>query len=334
MSKIAQEIVPRLKPGTLVIMLDPAVAHADGLPPRPDISYFVTHPCHPSLFEHFETAAERDDFFGGIHARQAIVCALMQGPEAHYALGEELARQFYGPVTRSHRITVEQMAILEPTMAEVCGIALVLALREALDEAVRRGVPRQAAEDFMYGHVKVELGIGFGRAGFPFSDGAKLIAEYGKHRIFRDDWLKTIRAGQRERAGEHDSGREVAGVAGGSGFSHATRNRILRLRLVDRGAGYPLPKPMSAFDLLAEAERLGVRLVQVCDNLPLTRLSAGELDDFERRVLAAGIAVEVGMRGLQPDNVGRTCGWRNVSAARLCESSPTAWAISRRRRKS
>ena len=115
---------------------------------------------------------------------------LLQGPEAHYTLGEELATQFFGPVTRSHRITVEQMAILEPTMAEVCGIALVLALREALEEAVRRGVPREAAEDFMYGHVKVELGIGFGRAGFPFSDGAKLIAEYGKHRIFRDDWLR------------------------------------------------------------------------------------------------------------------------------------------------
>ncbi|MBE7500280.1 MAG: NAD(P)-binding domain-containing protein [Verrucomicrobiales bacterium] len=190
MSQIAHGVVPQLRPGTLVITLDPAVAHAGGLPPRSDISYFVTHPCHPSLFEHFETAAERDDFFGGIRARQAIVCALMQGPEAHYALGEGLARQFFGPVTRSHRITVEQMAILEPTMAEACGIALVLALREVLEEAVRRGVPRAAAEDFMYGHVKVELGIGFGRAGFPFSDGAKLIAAYGRERIFRDDWLK------------------------------------------------------------------------------------------------------------------------------------------------
>lgn len=192
MSQIAQGVVPQLKPGTLVITLDPAVAYAGGLPARADISYFVTHPCHPSVFEHFETPEEREDFFGGIRARQAIVCALMQGPEDHYALGETLAKQFYGPVTRSHRITVEQMAILEPTMAETCGIALVLALREALEEAVRRGVPRAAAEDFMYGHVKVELGIGFGRAGFPFSDGAKLIAEYGKRRLFRDDWLKVF----------------------------------------------------------------------------------------------------------------------------------------------
>ncbi len=190
LGKVAQEIVPRLRPGCLVITLDPAAAHAGELPARPDISYFVSHPCHPDVFDHFETPAERDDFFGGTHARQAIVCALMQGPEEHYALGEKIARDFYAPVTRSHRITVEQMAILEPTMAETCGIALVLALREVLEETVRRGVPRAAAEDFMYGHIKVELGIGFGRAQFPFSDGAKLIAEYGRRELLKPDWKK------------------------------------------------------------------------------------------------------------------------------------------------
>lgn len=44
----------------------------------------------------------------------------------------------------------------------------------------------------MFGHIKVELGIGFGRAGFPFSDGARLIGEYGKRRIFRDNWLHEL----------------------------------------------------------------------------------------------------------------------------------------------
>lgn len=189
---VANEVVPRLRPGALVITLDPAAAHAGELPARPDISYFVSHPCHPSVFDPFETEAEREDFFGGTQARQAIVCALMQGPEASYALGEGIARDIYGPVTRSHRITVEQMAILEPAMAETCGIALVMALREVLEEAVRRGVPREAAEDFMYGHIKVELGIGFGRVAFPFSDGARLIAEYGRRRIFREDWLRPL----------------------------------------------------------------------------------------------------------------------------------------------
>jgi hypothetical protein len=114
----------------------------------------------------------------------------MQGPEEHYAIGETLAREFYGPVTRSHRVTLAQMAILEPTMAETCGIALVRALREAMDEAIRQGVPREAAEDFMFGHIKVELGIAFGLAPFPFSDGALLISQFGRDRIFQKDWLK------------------------------------------------------------------------------------------------------------------------------------------------
>jgi D-apionate oxidoisomerase len=190
LGKVSLQTVPQLQPGTIVITLDPAAAHAGELPERSDISYFVTHPCHPNIFDHFETSDERDDFFGGVHARQAIVCALMQGPEEHYAIAESLAKEFYGPVTRSHRVTVEQMAILEPTMAETCGIALIRALREVLEESVRRGVPRAAAEDFMYGHIKVELGIAFGLAPFPFSDGAQLISGYGQEKIFQKDWLK------------------------------------------------------------------------------------------------------------------------------------------------
>jgi len=67
--------------------------------------------------------------------------------------------------------------------------------------------------------------------------------------------------------------------------------------------GYPPPQPLNVRGLLAEATRLGVRLVQVCDNLPLTQLPPGELDTFERQASDAGIAVEVGMRGLQPDHV-------------------------------
>jgi len=188
LGKVAQEVVPQLRPGALVITLDPAAAYAGELPPRPDISYFVSHPCHPSVFDHFQTEAEINDFFGGTHARQAIVCALIQGPEEHYVLGEKIARDFYAPVARSHRMTVEQMAILEPTMAETCGIALLIELREAMEEAIRRGVPRAAAEDFMHGHIKVVLGIVFGRVGFPLSDGAKLIAGFGRERLFKPNW--------------------------------------------------------------------------------------------------------------------------------------------------
>jgi hypothetical protein len=189
---VAREAVPEAKPGCLVVTLDPAAACAGELPSRPGVSYFVTHPCHPSVFEYEEDPEARADFFGGTKARMPIVCALMQGPEEHYALGEKLARDFFAPVTRAHRITVEQMALLEPALAETVGIALIQALREGLEEVVRRGVPRAAAEDFLYGHIKVPLGIAFQRVDFPFSDGAKLIAEFGRRRVLQPDWKKVF----------------------------------------------------------------------------------------------------------------------------------------------
>jgi len=192
LGQVAHQVVPMIAAGSLVVMLDPASAHAGELPVRHDVSYFVTHPCHPSVFDHFETPRERDDFFGGTHARQAIVCALIQGPESDYARGEALALDFWAPVTRSHRITLAQMALLEPAMAETVGIALIRALREALEEVVALGVPRAAAEDFLYGHIKVPLGIAFDRVNFPFSDGARLIASYGATRVLQPDWKKVF----------------------------------------------------------------------------------------------------------------------------------------------
>ena len=68
-------------------------------------------------------------------------------------------------------------------------------LREALEEAVRRGVPRAAAEDFMYGHIKVPLGIAFNRVDFPFSDGAKLVAGYGRSQLIAADWRRLFEPG-------------------------------------------------------------------------------------------------------------------------------------------
>ena len=70
---------------------------------------------------------------------------------------------------------------------------LCYALREATDEAVRRGVPRQAAMDFILGHLKIELAIAFGA--FPqgkFSDGALLAIEQARPKIFRENWLNRV----------------------------------------------------------------------------------------------------------------------------------------------
>lgn len=191
--KILKTFVRDLRADTKVIMLDAAAPHAGELPERDDVTYFVTHPCHPPIFNDETTPEAQNDHFGGVYAKQHIVCALMQGPEAHYAECEEVAREIYKPVMRAHRCTVEQLAILEPALSETVGATFALALRDATEEAVRRGVPRQAAIDFLLGHLNIELAIAFDlQPGGKFSDGALQAIEQAKPVIFRDGWLDRV----------------------------------------------------------------------------------------------------------------------------------------------
>lgn len=190
---VSASIEPLLKSGTMLIALDPAAPFAGVLPERDDLVYFVTHPCHPPVINDETDPEARMDFFGGVKAKQHIVCALMQGPEEAYARGEEIARNMFRPVMRSHRVTVEQMAMLEPALSETVVCTLMTVIREAIDEAVKRGVPEQAAMDFILGHINVNLGILFGfLPGGVFSDGAKKAIEQGKKDLMQPDWRKVF----------------------------------------------------------------------------------------------------------------------------------------------
>ncbi|WP_439500313.1 phosphogluconate dehydrogenase C-terminal domain-containing protein [Bosea sp. (in: a-proteobacteria)] len=187
---VAREIVPGLKPGTIVVILDAAAPYAGHLPERTDITYFVTHPCHPPIFNDETDPAAKADHFGGIAAKQHIVNALMQGPEAHYALGEEVARAIWAPVMRSHRITVEQMAILEPGLSETVCATLLDAMREAMEEAIARGVPREAARDFLLGHLNILAAVTFEQVQGVFSDACNKAIVFGKDTILKPDWKR------------------------------------------------------------------------------------------------------------------------------------------------
>ena len=48
--KLAAEIAPQLRAGTMVMTLDAAAPFAGHLPQRDDLTYFVAHPCHPTIF--------------------------------------------------------------------------------------------------------------------------------------------------------------------------------------------------------------------------------------------------------------------------------------------
>jgi D-apionate oxidoisomerase len=189
---ICRAIIGKVKPGSMIMTLDPAAAYAGDLPVRDDITYFLAHPCHPPIFNDEVTEEARTDWFGGVHAKQNIVCALHSGREADYARGEAIARAMYAPILRAHRVTTEQMAVLEPALVETLTATCLTIIKEGMDEAVRLGVPPEAAWDFLSGHLRVELAIIFGLAGFPFSDGAILAIQKAKERIFRPDWKESI----------------------------------------------------------------------------------------------------------------------------------------------
>jgi hypothetical protein len=190
--KVAAGISSLLKAGTMVVALDAAAPFAGHLPERVDLTYFVTHPCHPPIFNDETEMAAKHDHFGGIAAKQHIVSALMQGPESAYALGEEVAKVIWAPVMRSHRVTVEQMALLEPGLSETVCATLLDVMREAMDEVVARGVPKEAARDFLLGHMNVLGAVIFGEVEGVFSDACNKAITFGKPALMRADWKRVF----------------------------------------------------------------------------------------------------------------------------------------------
>lgn len=188
--KVAAGIQDQLVSGTMVVVLDAAAPAAGHLPKRQDLTYFITHPCHPPLFNDETEMEAKKDYFGGVKAKQHIVSALMQGPEADYAKGEAIAKTIWAPVMRSHRLTVEQLAMLEPALAETMCASLLEVMREGVDEVVKRGVDRQAALDFLLGHINVLASVIFGEREGAFSDACNKAIEFGKPVLMRDDWKK------------------------------------------------------------------------------------------------------------------------------------------------
>lgn len=188
---LSRELVALMKPGAIMITLDPAAARAGKLTTRPDCTFVVTHPCHPPLFGNRDTPEEKADLFGGSAAKQDIVIALFSGEEEAFAIAEKICMDMFQPVVNCHRITVEQMAILEPAAAEVVVATCATIMKEAIDEAVNHGVPRPAAEAFLLGHIQIPLAIVL-KSSNPFSDAAMIAVDYGKRHVLRDDWKKVF----------------------------------------------------------------------------------------------------------------------------------------------
>ena len=190
MEAVTREMIPKVKQGALVILLDPAAPLDGKIAHRDDLGYFIAHPCHPSVFNWEPTEQGFRDFYGGISAKQAAVCALMFGAESFYELGVEVTRLIYQPVVRIHRVTVEQMAILEPALVETLAQTCMEIVKEGYDRVVAKGVPADAARDFVLGHLRIQIAVLFGEVNGTFSDAAYKISKRAKPVLFKEGWQR------------------------------------------------------------------------------------------------------------------------------------------------
>jgi hypothetical protein len=187
---VAAEVIPLLDDGASILFLDPAAVAAGRVPRRDGINCFVTHPTHPPLYDLLSEpdAAARRDFWGGGLAHQAIVFAYCWGDESLADDVERLVSQMFAPISRAHRITVQQMALLEPALTETLANGCVAIIREGMRRVIAKGVPEPAARDFLMGHLQIGISIIFEELDWKLSEGAALALEESKAQLFREDW--------------------------------------------------------------------------------------------------------------------------------------------------
>ncbi|BEU88430.1 phosphogluconate dehydrogenase C-terminal domain-containing protein [Selenomonas sp. TAMA-11512] len=189
--KLSAEYVPQLKPGTAFLILDPAAAVAKELTLRDDCTFGVAHPCHPSYFKWQKEKEAFEDRFGGEGGHQDIVMSKINGEDDKFELMQKTAKAMYR-ADNAFIMTSEQIAFLEPTLVEILGASTLYAMAETVDEAVRRGIPREAAVSFLTGHI-FNLSanfLGYLPGNPPVSDACKVAIGIGNRLVLRDDWKR------------------------------------------------------------------------------------------------------------------------------------------------
>jgi D-apionate oxidoisomerase len=188
---ISESVVPQMKTGAILLTLDPAAAYAGLLARRDDVFFACAHPCHPSVFLERTSKEEWADTFGGIAAPQDAVAALEAGSDEVRDKAESVIRIIYAPVINVHWVTVKQLAVLEPTLVETIACMLGAFLNDALQEAVKGGIPEPAAKAMLFGHTQIALANAL-RGDNPFSTACLIAMDYGRETIINKDWRKVF----------------------------------------------------------------------------------------------------------------------------------------------
>ncbi|MEM2929992.1 MAG: phosphogluconate dehydrogenase C-terminal domain-containing protein [Thermoproteota archaeon] len=188
---VSRVIVPMMKKDAIMILLDAAAAYIGDLSLRGDCTFVIAHPCHPRLFQEQETPEAYRDYFGGT-ARQDIVMALLQGKKEKLEVAEKICREVFAPVINCYRLKVEQIAVLEPIASEIVVGAASYLMKESFNEAVKLGVPEEAARSFLLGHIRILLAVLFGESSHKISKAAENGISYGCGRILKPRWKEVF----------------------------------------------------------------------------------------------------------------------------------------------
>ena len=188
---VSTGIVKLMRPGSTLIILDPAAAVAKELALRDDCTFVVTHPCHPSYFLDQDTYEARQDHFGGIAGKQDVVMALIQGDDSKFEDARRISEWMFAPVANSYVMGIRDIAFLEPTLVEILGASTLYAMAETVDEAERRGISRDAAISFLTGHIGILSAVFLGKMGnVQVSDACKVAIGLGNRLVLREDWKR------------------------------------------------------------------------------------------------------------------------------------------------
>ena len=181
-----------MKPGAVLVTLDPAATYSGAIPELPHLKYLVIHPNHPSVFTSSSDPEVTKDYWGGV-APMDIVCSLVRGEPEDKPDLEALARKMFAPVLKVFWITPEQMCMLEPGVVELVTAPLFEAMREAMERIIEMGVPREVAHSFVTGHLRPQLHTSFGDADpNNMSDGAKEALKKGMELIMKPGWKDEV----------------------------------------------------------------------------------------------------------------------------------------------
>jgi D-apionate oxidoisomerase len=190
--RVTHQLVDLFKPGAILVALDAAAPFAGELPARADLSVFVAHPCHPPIFNDETELEAKRDYFGGLKAKQAIVCAMMRGDEAQLRAGRGRVQAHVR--ARHARASRDGGPDGDPGAGAVRDRVRHLPDRDSRSHRRSRASRRAkeaAARDFILGHLNVELAILFDQLpGVRMSDAANKAVERAKTQLFTPDWKK------------------------------------------------------------------------------------------------------------------------------------------------